>query len=296
MSKIAENNPFVSELLYDNMKEIFSYTKGKKTIVEKGRTSFASLLFSLCFFVLIIFLFVYVSNSYDWQFEQVFPHFISFGEEGIVLGFVVKAISVTISLVCVSMFFALIVGILLASMSLSASPVALMISQAIIGLIRNTPLLMQLYLIYFVFAPLLSLSPFMAACIALALFEGSYLAEIFRAGFKSVSHTQWEAGFSLGFTTFQAGRIIVLPQAVHNILPSLTGQIVSLIKDTSLVSAISVADITLRATELVALTFLSFEVWIIVALFYLILTSLVSVPLSLYAKRIYRIYGKTNNT
>ncbi len=294
MSKLAENSPQIDKILSENMEDLFSYIQGKKTKVESLRKSFYSLAFSFIFFALLLSFFVYVSYSYDWQFDQVFPHLISYSEEGLVFGLLLKAVNVTISLVCVSLFFALIVGVLLASMSLSASPVALLISQSIIGLIRNTPLLMQLYLIYFVFAPIFSLTPFLAGCIALALFEGSYLAEIFRAGFKSVPHTQWEAGFSLGFSTVSAGRIIVLPQAVHNILPSLTGQVVSLIKDTSLVSAISVADITLRATELVALTFLSFEVWIIVALFYLIFTSLVSIPLSIYAKRIYRIYGKKN--
>ncbi len=295
MSKLAENSSALEEALNENMKGFFEYIDGKKTKIEKLRTSFYSLLVSFSFFALLFAFFIYVSRSYNWQFDQVFPHLISFTEEGVVFGLLLQSIGVTFSLVCVSLLFALIVGISLAAMTLSASPVALLIAKSIIGLIRNTPLLMQLYLIYFVFSPIFSLTPFLAGCIAIALFEGAYLAEIFRAGFKSVPHTQWEAGFSLGFSTLQTGRIIALPQAVHNILPSFTGQIVSLIKDTSLVSAISVADITLRATELVALTFLSFEIWIIVAIFYLIFTSLVSIPLSIYAKRIYAIYGKKNN-
>ncbi len=296
MSKLADDSPNIEENVYSGIKELFDYIKGSKTKIEALRKSSYPLLFSLAFFAALLAFFSYVANSYDWQFSSIMPHLVSYGEEGLVFGLLVKALGVTISLICVSLVLALILAIGLAAMSLSASPVALLISRSIIGLVRNTPLLMQLFLIYFVISPLFSLSPFFSACLALALFEGTYLSEIFRAGFQSIAHTQWEAGFSLGFNTLETGRIVVLPQAIHNILPSLTGQIVSLIKDTSLVSAISVADITLRATELVALTFLSFEVWVIVALFYLLLTSLVSIPLSLYAKHVYKIYGKKINT
>ncbi len=259
---------------------------GKKhiSIMEKTRKNLFPLLFSLSFLFLFFLFINYVAHSYNWQFKKVFPHILTFNEQGLVFGVLAKSLVVTLELVSVSLVLALIIGLLLAMMNLSASPVAHLIAKSFIGAVRNTPLLMQLYLVYFVFAPMLSLSPFFAACLTLACFEGAYMAEIFRSGFKSIPFTQWEASFSLGFTTMQAGRFVVLPQAVSNILPSLIGQMVSLIKDTSLVSAISVADITLRASELISETYLSFEIWLIVAAFYLVLTSLVSIPLAYYEK------------
>lgn len=263
----------------------------KPNRMEELRTNFYPILFSLSFFTLFFFILYSVASSYNWQFSRVFPHILSFTEDGLIFGVLAKSLIVTLELVGVSLILALFIGIVLASMSLSSSPVVIALAKAFVGIVRNTPLLMQLYLVYFVFAPIFSLSPFFSACLTLAFFEGAYMAEMFRAGFQSVPFTQWETGLSLGFSTGQVRNIIVLPQAVHNILPSLTGQIVSLIKDTSLVSAISVADLTLRASELISETYLSFEIWLIVALFYLILTSFVSIPLSMYAKYVQKIKG-----
>ncbi len=258
--------------------------KVQRTTMENIRKNIFPILFSASFFVFLYLGIFHVSKVYSWQFEKVLPHIITFDENGFTLGILVSSLSITLQLVLVSLILALCIGLLLAAMNLSASPVAHLLAKSFIGIVRNTPLLMQLYLVYFVFAPSLALSPFFAACLAIACFEGAYMAEIFRAGFKSVPFTQWEAGFSLGFNTMQTGRFIVLPQAVNNVLPSLIGQIVSLIKDTSLVSAISVADLTLRASELISETYLSFEIWLIVAAFYLLLTSFVSIPLAYYEK------------
>ncbi len=282
----------------EKLNKVFSRIEGdfkKPSTLEKIKEMRANLfpfMFSASFFVLLILLISYIAQSYNWQFDKVLPHIISYTENGLVAGILLKSLVVTVQLVIVSLIIALFLGLLLAGMNLSASPVANLIAKTFIGIVRNTPLLMQLYLVYFVFAPIFSLTPFLAASLALACFEGAYMAEIFRAGFKSVPHTQWESGFSLGFNTLQVGRIIVLPQAITNIFPSLIGQAVSLIKDTSLVSAIAVAELTLRASELISETFLSFEIWIIVALFYLILTSCVSIPAYIYAKHKKKLKGK----
>lgn len=95
----------------------------------------------------------------------------------------------------------------------------------------------------------------------------------------AVPRTQWEAGISLGFGPATTLRLIILPQAMRLMLPSLTNQLVSLIKDTSLVSAIAVADLTMRAQEIIADTFLTFEIWLLVAGLYLLLALLVSLPI-----------------
>ncbi len=299
MSSIMENMPAKTQEDKE-MKEGFSLAsqgvinKRFFAIINEIRTNIYSAIFSFSFILLAIMLFTSIAYSYNWQFSKILPHIISYTENGLIAGVLLKSVFVTVELVSVSLILALGIALLLASMNLSASPVANLLAKGFIGIVRNTPLLMQLYLMYFVFAPIFSLSPFFAAALTLACFEGSYMAEIFRAGFKSVTHTQWEAGFSLGFSTLQTGRIVVLPQAISNIFPSLIGQVVSLIKDTSLVSAVAVAELTLSASELISKTFLSFEIWLIVALFYLILTSCVSIPANLYAKYQQKIKGRTH--
>ncbi len=256
----------------------------KTTLAEKIRANSYPLFFNLLFFLAIIYFVISISESYNWRFDRLVPYIINFSAQGISAGLLLNSIIITLQLVVLGLVLATIVGLVLAIMNLSSSPVARLFAKSFIGLVRNTPLLMQLYLVYFVFAPAFGFNNFVAAALALAFFEGAYMAEIFRAGFLSVSHTQWEAGFSLGFNTTEVGKIIVLPQAVSNVLPSLTGQLVSLIKDTSLVSTIAVADLTMRASEIIAETYLAFEVWLVVALFYLILTSCVSIPATFYAK------------
>ncbi len=253
--------------------------------MENMRKNIFPLLFCASFFLLLCLGVMHIANAYTWQFGKVWPHIITFDDGGVLFGVLLTSLGVTIKLVAVSLVLALVLGLVLAGMNISSSPVAHLLAKSFIGIVRNTPLLMQLYLVYFVLAPLLSLDAFFAACIAIACFEGAYMAEIFRAGFNSVPFTQWEASFSLGFNTFQSVKFIILPQAVNNVLPSLIGQIVSLIKDTSLVSAISVADLTLRASELISETYLSFEIWLIVAALYLLLTSSVSIPLAYYERR-----------
>ncbi len=259
--------------------------KPKETIAEKIRANLYPLFFNALFFIAFFYFIFSISQSYQWRFDRLAPYIINFSAGGISAGLLLNSITITLKLVALGLVLATIVGLVLAIMNLSSSPVARLFAKSFIGLIRNTPLLMQLYLVYFVFAPAFGFNNFIAAALALALFEGAYMAEIFRAGFLSVSHTQWEAGFSLGFNTVEVGKVVILPQAVNNVLPSLTGQLVSLIKDTSLVSTIAVADLTMRASEIIAETYLAFEVWLVVALFYLILTSCVSIPATLYAKR-----------
>ena len=104
------------------------------------------------------------------------------------------------------------------------------------------------------------------------------MTELFRAGLLSVPRAQWEAGISLGLGIWNTLRLVILPQAVRRMLPPLTSQLVSLIKDTSLVSAIAVADLTMQAQVLIADTFLAFEIWLIVAALYLALTLCVALP------------------
>ncbi len=219
--------------------------------------------------------------QYRWQWYRVW-RYIGFWEDGAFYpGALLHALLVSMELTAASMVFALAFGVTLAGMRLSASPVARSVSSCVLGALRNTPLLMQMFMVYFVVAPVLGMPPFLAAVFSLGLFEGAYISEILRAGLLAIPRSQWEAALGLGMSVRLAACCVIAPQAVRRVLSPLAGQLVSLIKDTSLVSAIAVADLTMQARIIITDTFLSFEVWLITAGAYLALTLLVSIPAKL---------------
>lgn len=225
------------------------------------------------------------SEQYRWQWYRVW-RFVGVWEEGVFQpGPLLEALGVTLKLTLASLALSLFSGALFAGMRLSASPVARTLSFFTLGALRNTPLLMQLFMVYFVVAPVIGVGPFWAAVISLGLFEGAYVAEIFRAGVMGVPRGQWEAALSLGMPVRLAARDVIVPQAMRQVLPALAGQLVSLVKDTSLVSAIAVADLTMRTRVIITDTFLSFEMWLLAAAVYLVFTSLVSIPARLLERK-----------
>jgi len=122
------------------------------------------------------------------------------------------------------------------------------------------------------FGPPVLFPAFVSAVISLALFEAAYIAEIVRAGVQSIEKGQWEAGHALGLSKWQQLRHVILPQALPRVLPPLAGQFVSVIKDSSIVSVISIQELTFQGLELMASTYLTFEIWITITLLYLVLT------------------------
>ena len=122
------------------------------------------------------------------------------------------------------------------------------------------------------FAPPERIESFLTAVLTLALYEGAYIAEIVRAGIESVPKGQWEAAYSLGLNKWQQMRHIILPQALKKTIPPMAGQFISTIKDSAIVSIISIQELTFQGMELMAATYLTFEVWITVTLLYLMLT------------------------
>jgi polar amino acid transport system permease protein len=160
------------------------------------------------------------------------------------------------------------------------------ISRFYLETARNAPLLVQLYFIYFIVAPILNIERFAAAVLALSLFEGAYASEIYRAGIVSINKGQWEAAHSLGLSTFHTYKNIILPQAIRRILPPLTSQAVSLIKDSSLVSVLAVYEMTMQANAIVAETFLVFEVYFTIAAVYLLITVSLSQIVNVMEKRL----------
>ncbi|MEW6667664.1 MAG: amino acid ABC transporter permease [Thermodesulfobacteriota bacterium] len=151
--------------------------------------------------------------------------------------------------------------------------------------IENLPETLQGLVILF-FAPPSLLSPFLAGLVTLAIFEGAYIAEIVRAGIQSVERGQWEAAYSLGLSRAQTLRRVILPQAVRRILPPLAGQFISTVKDSAIVSVISIQDLTFQGLELMSSTYLTFEIWITVTVLYLFLTLSLSLAVSCLEARL----------
>ena len=215
--------------------------------------------------------------GYNWQWYRV-PRFIVRREGGrLVAGPLIEGLLFTFRIAGLSLVLSLILGLTTAIIRLSDSWMGRILTRVYLEVIRNTPLVVQVYLVYFVIGPILGLERFTSAVIALSLFEGAYMSEIFRSGIVSLPTGQWEAAYSLGLSPFDTYRDVILPQAIRRVLPPLTSEVISLIKNTSLVSLVSLSDLALQARVIAADTFLTFEIWFTTALIYLALT----VPLSL---------------
>ena len=130
------------------------------------------------------------------------------------------------------------------------------------------------------FAPPQYASAFISALFTLAVFEGAYITEIVRAGIQSVEKGQWEAAHALGLSTVHTMRYIILPQALQRVLPPLAGQFISLIKDSSIVSVISIQELSFQGKQLMASTYLTIEIWVTVSLLYLVMTLTCSLGVS----------------
>jgi polar amino acid transport system permease protein len=193
----------------------------------------------------------------------------------------------TLKLTVVSFVFILIVGMVMGLCRVSSSWVLKGVSSLYVEIVRGVPVLVWLLWIYFGIPVLLQamtwlpeslqrIDPFAAAVIAFTFAYGAYMTEVFRAGIQSISKGQMEASRSLGMNYIQAMRHVVLPQAVRVILPPVSNEFVTLLKDSSLVSILGLEDITRRGREWVSIHFTSFGTYLVVALFYLILTLLFS--------------------
>lgn len=210
--------------------------------------------------------------GYHWQWYRVVPYVASLDGGVWKPGPLLKGLQVTLEITGLSLALSFALGLTAALLRLSSSVVARIVGRVYLESIRNTPLLIQILFTYFVLSPVLGFDRFTAAVLALSLFEGAYASEVIRAGIVSVDKGQWEAAYSLGLKPYQVYRHVVLPQAVRRMLPPLTSQAVSLVKDSALVSTIAVHDLAMEAQVIVADTFLTFEVWFTVAAIYLSIT------------------------
>jgi len=224
--------------------------------------------------------------GYQWQWYRIPRYLFQISENGLTLGPLIHGIGVTLKITGISLVLASGIGLLTALARLSSSIAANLLSRIYLETVRNTPLLVQLFFIYFVLAPVLGITGFTAAVFSLSLFEGAYASEILRAGILSIPRTQWEAAYSMGLNNYQAYRLIVIPQAIRNILPPLTSQAISLVKDSALVSTIAIYDLTMQGQILISQTYLVFELWFTIAAIYLLINTSLAIVVRLMESKL----------
>lgn len=224
--------------------------------------------------------------GYNWQWYRIPQYLYSVTESGIAAGPLLLGLKITLVISLASLVLALLFGLITAFFRLSNSFVARGLAIFYLETSRNTPLLIQIFFIYFVLGPVLGLDRLPSAILALSLFEGAYASEIFRSGIESVAKGQVEAARSIGLTTFATYRHIIIPQAIRTVLPPLTSQAISLVKDSALVSTIAIYDLTMQAQALVAESYLTFEIWFTVAAIYLVINVILSLGVGILEKRL----------
>ena len=215
--------------------------------------------------------------EYRWQWYRVGPFFYRIVDGEFIAGPLIRGIIVTLQLAGVSSVLAILIGAFTAIGRMSNSIAGRSIATTYLEIIRNTPLLVQLFMFYFVLAPIFGIDRFWAGVLCLAAFEGSFAAEIIRGGIQAVERGQYEAADATGLSKFDKYFCVILPQALPLILPPLTGLLISLIKHSAIVSVIAVAELTTEGLNLISDTYMAFEIWFIVAGMYLVLTTSLSV-------------------
>ena len=216
--------------------------------------------------------------------------------------FVLQGLWVTIGISAASITFATILALIGAVARLSHNAIAQGIAGLYVSIIRGTPLLVQIFIIYNGLPQIgkvliekgmpignsLILTALQSGILALSLNYGAYMTEIFRAGIQAVPKGQMEAALALGMSRWQAMRRIILPQTIKIVLPPVGNEFIALLKDSSLVSILAVADLLRRGREYASKTFYYFETYTVVALVYLVMTLFFSKLVSLMEERLNR--------
>jgi polar amino acid transport system permease protein len=189
-----------------------------------------------------------------------------------ILAFVPDGLMVTFGVTISAIFFALIIGLFAGLGRISHITIVNRIATVYVEIIRGIPLLVQLFYIYYALGNWVKLSGPAAAILAMSICYGAYMAEIFRAGIQSIPKGQMEAALALGLSRGQAMRKVILPQTIKVILPPIGNEFIALLKDSSLVSILAVADLLRRGREYASTSFRYFESYTVIALIYLVMT------------------------
>ena len=242
-----------------------------------------------------------VEMHYRWQWPVILQYLIRRSGSTWAAGALLQGFLTTVKLSLWATVLATLMGTIMGLLRVSRGLLARLIAGSYVETIRNLPPLVLVFIVYFfigerimaligldefvraaspgmqeilafLFAPPARLSGFVAGLATLILYEAAYITEIVRAGIQSVEKGQWEAAHALGLSRWQQVRYVILPQAIRHILPALAGQLISTIKDSAIVSVISIPELTFQGLELMSATYLTFEVWITITALYFVLT------------------------
>ena len=271
-----------------------TYRSGKppvRKVSRKIQNLFRSRPIAILLYLIVIYLIARVSvvgaeaMGYNWQWYRIPDYFYTLTEDGFQWGEIVFGLIKSIDLSVKSFVLATLVGLFVALLRLSGLLIGSGVALVYLEFVRNMPLLVLLYLIYYVMGPIFKFDRYMAAIICLAVYHSATISEIFRAGINSVARGQWEAAKSIGMSVAQSYRFIILPQSVKVMLPPLTNEAVQLIKSSAIVSVIAVAELTTIGRNIISDTYMSFEIWFTVAMVYLVVTLILSTCVSGLEKR-----------
>ena len=288
---------------------------------SKPRLTILDFVLSAVILLLAVFIFyrIKIGLNYRWRWDLIYQYIIRIDDATgkAVPGLIIRGFLITVKLGIWSTITALIIGIFMGIIRSGGGLASKLAGIFYIQLIRNIPPIVLVFIFYyflgsfiieltgidrlvynspdsvknilsFLFTNPARFPVFISAVIAMGVYEGAYITEIVRAGIGSVGKGQWEAGKALGMKRTAILRYIVLPQAIRYILPPLAGQFISTIKDSAIVSVISVQELTFQGLEIMASTYLTFEIWIVITFLYFILTfscSLVFEKIFIYTRR-----------
>ncbi|MHB8909689.1 MAG: amino acid ABC transporter permease [Syntrophales bacterium] len=242
-----------------------------------------------------------VEMQYRWQWPVILQYLVRRNGSGWAAGTLLMGFLMTVKLSLWATVLATLLGTVMGLLRASRGLFGRLVAGSYVELVRNLPPLVLVFIVYFfvgerimailsldefvraaapetqtvlgfLFAPAARLSGFFAGLATLVLYEAAYITEIVRAGIQSIEKGQWEAAHALGLSRWQQLRYVILPQAIQRILPALAGQLISTIKDSAIVSVISIPELTFQGLELMSATYLTFEVWITITALYFLLT------------------------
>ncbi|GAB4296572.1 MAG: amino acid ABC transporter permease [Desulfuromonadia bacterium] len=203
-----------------------------------------------------------------------------------ILKFVPDGIMVTFKVTVGAILLAIVIGLFTGLGRISGNRLLNGIASLYVEVIRGIPLLVQIFYIYYALGRFVKVPDILSAIIAMAVCYGAYMGEVFRAGIQSIPKGQTEAALSLGMTRSQAMRHVILPQAFKVILPPVGNEFIALLKDSSLVSILAVADLLRRGREFASESFTYFETYTVIALIYLVMTLFFSKVIGVMEERI----------
>ncbi|MBC65704.1 MAG: polar amino acid ABC transporter permease [Rhodobacteraceae bacterium] len=255
---------------------------------------FASRPVSIIIYLLVVSLILYSaytgaqSMGYNWQWYQLPKYLYVFTDDGFQIGELILGLGYTINISFVSFVLAFFLGLLVALLRLSGLLIGGAVAIAFLEFVRNVPLLVLVYLFYYVLGPIFKFDRYTASILVLAVYHSALISEIFRAGINAVAKGQWEGAKSIGMTTSQTYRYIILPQSIKFMLPPMTGEVVHMVKSSAIVSVIAVAELTTIGQNIISDTYLSFEIWFTIAALYFVVTVILSIGVS-YIERRYAV-------